>query len=581
MSFPSRKILTAALPVLSCLLMLISINGCGESFKATDGGVFDESEQRCNDLLASSLEMLRPENLGVSSNREAAVGPLNQWLDGCAEEQGDVDARTDSPVYTGLLENRPDELERLQQLHFTGRDAAHVRDCLLFKEQAEFVTLGVDDELERVVRLFDYVVTSIALADDPRVPLNVFEVQLLGRGTALDRTWCFAGLLKQLRIDAVVLRPQAPMDAAPDASAESTDGSAFLVGVLIDEDVLLFDPRLGRAVPALDSNVEPNVDEKPATLSQVLADGSLLKRLGDEARPYPIQADQLKSPRVEVVSDSGFWSQPMHRLQGVLAGDRAAIVYDALVDTAAGDGLITRVVDAGGDRWNRDDVSLWLHPTDRIHAAAERDEAERQRLLVLTSPFDAPVVEKVADGVYAPIPPTRELLKTRIEQLLGRFASAIRGYLPIRVERNIPDDSHVPPEARRIQAVAGEHAAYWTALAQMQQKKYAAAVDSFRLYESAYPAIDARWNGWATARQAVCLARRNRFKEAVEAVDRMDERHPEYPAMQLARRDWSRSIATETGADGEKQRPDVETKDSEPKAASRDEPDSEVKREDR
>ena len=115
-----------------------------------------------------------------------------------------------------------------------------------------------DSEPARVVALFDLANTMVALAGkgEPTIPQSLHDITVIGKGTAEDRAWVFAELLRQGGIDAVILRPHSRADSAagPDATAKSAGRASeacrrWLVGALVDKQVYLFDPTLGWPIP--------------------------------------------------------------------------------------------------------------------------------------------------------------------------------------------------------------------------------------------------------------------------------------------------------------------------------------------
>src|SRR5262249_54912927 len=153
-------------------------------------------------------------------------------------------------------------------------------------------------------------------------------VYLLGKGTAQDRAWIFVNILRQMKLDAVLLYPGPPADgASPPADAP------FLVGVLLDGQVYLFDVALGGPVPATGSSSGATEDSHGATLAEAAGDPQVLKQLDvGESRPYPIRAADLARPGVVIVGESSLWSPRMEALQTQFVGDRAMIISDPLTD---------------------------------------------------------------------------------------------------------------------------------------------------------------------------------------------------------------------------------------------------------
>ena len=94
---------------------------------------------------------------------------------------------------------------------FSQRDVAHIRTSLLMKAIVDDVTKGLDNDVDRAGVLFDFVTRNVQLvADENALPLTPYEMLIFGEGTAADRAWIFAGLLRQLKLDAVIVRSHPP-----------------------------------------------------------------------------------------------------------------------------------------------------------------------------------------------------------------------------------------------------------------------------------------------------------------------------------------------------------------------------------
>ncbi len=81
----------------------------------------------------------------------------------------------------------------------------------------------------RVVGLFDLANRIVALAgkNEPIIPQNLHDITVIGKGTAEDRAWVFAELLRQAGIDAVILKPRPPAaDHARTGSSNAGTASA-------------------------------------------------------------------------------------------------------------------------------------------------------------------------------------------------------------------------------------------------------------------------------------------------------------------------------------------------------------------
>ena len=434
----------------------------------------DESqlEQRMDNI----LDMLQPDRLGISSDRDNAIASLNdsvQTDSQSTQSDGSPDGK-ELPLLSRLLST--DELARVNDVRFHGRDAEHIRNCRWYNNAAKFTTASASNDLDRIVDLFDYVVRNVDLIADESdaIPLEPFALFMLGRGTAEDRAWLFANLLRQLRFDAVILSP------ANTDKSDAKQSSHWLVGVLLEGKVYLFDPWLGLPIPIDSEAPQSALMRRPATLAEVLENDVLLSQLDlDSEHAYPLRSDDLKNPVVQMIGNTSFWSSKMRKVQTLLSGKRAFVVHDGLQDDGPSKGLFSRIVKAGAEHWNDKSIAVWSYPETRIEAYEQLNSAQQRRLSDQRFSFNAPVPIRAIDPNTLEIEygqPQRRHLKTRTNQLIGDFSTAITSYLAIRLwerfppapkEILIPEQllpqlaATIPPEVLRMHGTAAEEAFFW------------------------------------------------------------------------------------------------------------------------
>ncbi len=479
------------------------------------------SEFGCGDKLDAALDMLQPERLGISTDAETAQLRLNTWLKDCGQE---IEAAAPpGPEMTQLLQPilSQTQMKRLTADRFVSGDAEHIRNCQLYNAMARQDLGTQESELERVVELFHFCVRNVALhnKEDERLPLMPYEILLFGRGDPQDIAWLFADVLRQLQIDAVIIRPamtavddEIEDDTAKDSNAEVSDAEdsdaedLWLIGVLLNEQVYLFDPKLGTPIPAATDAGKTATVLQPATLSDVQKDDGLLRKLDlADGKAFPFTAEMLQKVTVEVVGTRSLWTPSMQRLDTSLTGDRSSLVFDGLQDEANSPGLMTRVADYGGEKWGKDDVGIWPYPEKQTEAAQQRGEGQRKRLSYLELPLAAPVfvqfdvaTQQFRSFNFDPNDPENlkvEKLKnrkhvtyisTRISHLLGDYGSAIRNYQKMRIRLAIASRQPQPEEVRAINVRAEEDAAYWIGLCQLDRGNFSAATSTFRDYLRRY-----------------------------------------------------------------------------------------------
>src|SRR5580704_4406333 len=318
----------------------------------TQSGATSAASQRCQTLLSSGLEMLRPERLGISAEPKAAVDTLNNWVRDCGKSAPSNDPPAPDPATERVM---PESARASTKGDLYDRqDIEHDRNCWLFKQARATVARQSDSNAARAVALFDLANRMVALVSktEPTVPQSLYDIAVVGKGSPEDRAWVFAELLRQTGIDAVILKPGSHAAAAETPNVKAGDvgkstvgtsgansssaGPRWLVGVIIDKQIYLFDPTLGWPIPAPADKGGTPVVQSAATLADVLADDGLLRKLDiSPEKPYPLHAADLKSARVEIITSSRYWSPRIRRLESFMSGERSATIYVPLGDVGS------------------------------------------------------------------------------------------------------------------------------------------------------------------------------------------------------------------------------------------------------
>jgi hypothetical protein len=470
------------------------------------------AENRCTQLLTSGLDMLKPGNMGISAQEQQVVDALNNWAGECGNST--ASPANDPPAAKGATPTATAKdagvgasgagasttsasgganADAFADLYDLG-DIEHIRDSWLVKDLGTAAVKAEPTDLERAVSLFDLAVRTVALnnAGDPELPQTVYDILVIGRGTAEDRAWLFGELLRQAGMDAVIVRPNAGADTTaktPDVKAAPTANKSpsgaeprWLVGALVDKQVYLFDPTLGWPIPSPDDKgITPTV-RQPATLAQAAAHDELLRKLDvSPEKKYPLKASDLKSVKVEIIT-SGRYSEPrIKRIESFLAGSRSVVVYTPLADVGARPGLRSRVENGGAGSWKKEDVSVWDYPDRQLAAVHHLGDQTKIVHDAFWLPFEGPVEFefdpktmqfKIAQGTTItslkggkparpqagaiPAPgeendrvevrhDSRLQLKARIAQLQGDFPQAIRKYLTVQLDE-LPDKLVLPED---------------------------------------------------------------------------------------------------------------------------------------
>src|SRR5262249_26256747 len=257
-----------------------------------------DAENQCESILASIDDIFQIQRLGRTTAVSDGVSRLNDWRRSCGPE--DAAAARQIPAEARQLLS-PQQLAALTEPSFLLRDGEHVRNCMLERAISGYaVGSGQSSELEKVTSVFGHLVRAVGLVTRPLkdLPLTPYEVYLLGKGTALDRAWIFANVLRQSKLDAVLLVPRPAGEDVPAV----IDAQPFLVGVFLDGQVYLFDPQAGVPIPVLRHESGTAAGPRVATLAQAASDPAVLQQLDAVGeKPYPIRAADLARPGVVIV----------------------------------------------------------------------------------------------------------------------------------------------------------------------------------------------------------------------------------------------------------------------------------------
>ena len=474
-----------------------------------------------DDVLASAMHQLRPENFDLNSATDKPVSLLNSWRFKQAEAKVFVDEAV--PVLPPNGWGIGEELPRLAQPKFDANDAEYIRDVLLHRAMSVYLADRGNDDRSKVGEVVAYVCRNIAYWKDDElgIPLSLYLINMIGRGTAEDRAWVIAEVLKQLRIDSIILRPKSDVKGTSDK---------WLLGVLVDGEVLLYDVRFGVPLP----NGEPN-KHSSATLATIAAHPEWLEQLSTKTA-YPITAQDLQDLEVFVISNPNTWCRRMFNLEQVLSTNDLCVLYDPLVDHEGRIGLLNRIAKSVGRP--AETLKLWPYPRQQIveagRSSAERDIERRQLTGVLNVPFQIKLDPKGQPG--QPIP-ERKMHRYRTEQILGHFKEATTKYLGIRHLDVEPS----PPILERINRMAAEDALYWTTLCKYELKEHATAIDLLLDYIRKYDR-KGKWFFPARALLAQCYADLDRIPEAMKTLEKTssDDPYQDLNALRLKR--WSASL---------------------------------------
>ena len=535
------------------LLMCLSLYGCSESSQpsqspASGTAVADNSAEavksqqvsQSEDLLNSILSMLRLESLGFASQEDDVIGLLNQWQrfsqgNQVVEEEVALDEATLEALRSRLSER---QLKQVRRSAFQRSDIERLRNNLLLNAVAKHAVGQGKTDLERVANVFAYLMRNTELvANHPdELPLTTYQLYLLGKNTPADRGWLFVELLRQLRINAVILSAPLPKDAE-----EWDPNQPFLVGVLLNKQVYLFDPRLGLPLTVLPA---AGVTPENATLEQVRANPEILGQYALPAdKPYPITSAMLKSPGVFLVGDTGLWCYRFQRLQQAFTGNRAMVISEPLVDHDGQQGLVARVANLPGQPWLAAQIAIWPYPEIQLSGQESLSAQHQQTLAKITDGWKMPVVgerAKKGDQVVEVRRPTNLFLFARLDHAQGKLEDAVKGYTHVRVELTVrPDVKEITERLIHAYLMAAEDSLYWTGVCKLDQGGKVdrrISTDKFQQYLKVYP--KGRWVDACHILLAQMAADAGNPTAAAAELDKVSADHPQAQGLACLKHRW-------------------------------------------
>lgn len=462
-----RRPIVLAAAAAALLVLLWAVAGRRYKPRAEDAAQPDRAAPQTwnEELLDIAMQnLVRMEEFEGPEMLYQSIDQLDQWIQG----QRPLEGWQPDPMLATLPEHLAalPPLKDLAKLSFSRPDGLAFQEAILMRDISNRARGEQADPLQQAKRLFDWTVRNIQLGawliptggDPPYEPgLQLpFETLLSGQGMPNDRVWVFMLLARQQGLDAVLLALYDPNDPT------KRQIHGWLAGVLIGGELYLFDPTLGLPIPApgeIRRAASGELDIQPATLAQVAADDSLLRRLdADEANPYPIKAALLKQVVALVEASPPYLSQRMRMVESRLAGAERLVLATSPSEVAGRLKQCEHVAEA----------RLWLVPYQLLY--------QRARYAPHVAKWHAQATRPFAVGQGAP------LEKGRMLHLKGKSSgerSAADWYQLARPSDRTLDAATLDPDARANYRLAKAHASYWLGLLAAEQGNYRAAEDFF------------------------------------------------------------------------------------------------------
>lgn len=541
-------------------------NGPGVTESTVSGR--SAAEQQSEDLLLSILEMIQLKSLGFSNQVDDVTGLLNQWQrfsqgNQAQPEEDELDEETLESFRKVISES---EIRQLRRYAFQPADVERLRSLALVRAVGLYAIGSSKLEIERVTNVFNFLVQHTELISNhpDDIPLTTYQLLMLGRVTALDRAWIFAEVLRQLRIDTVILSKPLAKD-----TLEWDVTQPFLVGVLIGKAVYLFDPVMGLPLSVPDETPATGVLPKGmrvATLAEVRANPGILEQYTVKESKYPLAMDVIKSPGVFVMGDTAIWSGRFARLQPAFTGSNALLISDPLFTGKEGTGLLSRVATFSLDAWAPDQVAVCNYPETQLTGQQSLSAQHQQTLTRLTDILKMPVTGKpVATGEFEVdagtgdktaktirvASPTNLMHFARLDHLQGALEDAVKGYTRVRFEvMRVPEVDQIKQESiERLKfgyMQAAEDALFWISVCKLDQKTKAdsrIALDNFRQYLRIIG--DGNQGKWREAAHAVLAqhyAGNGDLKGALEEVNQIPADHPQARGFAFLKKVWEAAL---------------------------------------
>jgi hypothetical protein len=215
-----------------------------------------------------------------------------------------------------------EEVAEVASTVFTALDVHHLETAFLFRDAAHSLRPSGLGPVDRAASAFAWTVRQVDLRERRGEPLPPNLVLRRGLGTAQETALVFLTLLEQLDLHGCVV-----------SWANSTeDGSTsipFWAGVLIGEDIYLFDSALGLPLPG-------PAGKGIATLAQVEAHPELVQALGNQKYPYAVSRQQIKEAVLKIACPLSALAPRMrdYLQKDILAGEEVnlSIVPRTLLD---------------------------------------------------------------------------------------------------------------------------------------------------------------------------------------------------------------------------------------------------------
>lgn len=379
-----------------------------------------------------------------------------------------------------------------------------LQEAVWFRDIGRWAQGDSFDEVARATSLFDWIVRNVQLdVDTAARPYRPWETLVYGHGTAKQRAWLFALMARQLGLDVVIL----------EISNGAADAPQFwLPALLHDGRLYLFDTRLGLPVAGKDG-------KGVATLADLQADATLLRKLDLEDTQYPVTEEQLKNVTAAVVADPFDLSRRAAVIESKLSGD------DRLALTVNPSAIADKLKSVPGIA----SVKLWDFPFRTVRDQLRVPIETRRELAMEFEPFAwRPTLWK-ARALHFQGHAKGDIDSTTADpsEVVNDHREAIGIYMspevrpPERLLKSLGSEPKI-----KVYSAAKDAASQWVGLLLFDEGKYASAEDWFsdpRLRSKA----SGPWDGGTRYNLGRTLEAQGKTDEAIKVfeADNSPQRH--------------------------------------------------------
>lgn len=346
----------------TCCLALVFAAGCrhrpdpandenaGEGKSAADL----EAEQLLNNVIG-----LLTSNVDAASYH-AAVSQLNKFLERRPGEVATIDPAARDRVRQVLGSAVVPQVERKT---FAADDIEYLRNSFFLRSVARRLATGQGTPVERASRIFGRVMEQLSLVptgwDQPGAPADAL---VRGYGDPQDRMWIFLEILRQSDLFGVVV--------GVTTKDQPTSIVSWLAGVVDGEEIYLFDPIAGRAMPAPEGSTSPIL-----TLKQLAAEPKLAGFDEPGRTPAGLTVDAIDRWGVLLAIEAPMFAPRMAFVESKLLGDQKV---DLAVDL---DHWVRTTNQALAPIEGNLGVQVWRYPQEAASGPAPWERSEKASYL--------------------------------------------------------------------------------------------------------------------------------------------------------------------------------------------------------